>query len=302
MKRRGDNLTKYLKDTILVLLGNAVLAFGYAVFAIPANLIVGGATGLSLIFSHFISLDYTTIVFIINMVMLILGYYFLGKKFALGTVLSSFAFPFFLSLFESIPQLQNISQDLLLCSIYAGIFSGVGLGIVFRLGYSTGGMDVPPLILNKKTGISISLAINTFDTVILIGQVFFSNLEGILYGLITVFVSTFVLDHVIVIGEKNLQILVISAKHEELADAIFKEIDRGCTFVNVTTGYLHDQQQAVLCVVNNRQYGKINELVMTIDPTAFIIGSEIHSVKGRGFTLPNIDIDKQLENVLKSRD
>ncbi|WP_050637970.1 YitT family protein [Candidatus Stoquefichus sp. SB1] len=292
------NMARLIRDTLLVVIGNAILAFGVAVFAVPSQLIVGGATGLSLIIGEFIPMNYASIVFGINMVMLVLGFFVLGKKFAAGTVLSSFIFPFFLSLFESIPQFQHITSDILLSAIYAGIFTGVGLGIVFRLGYSTGGMDVPPIILNKKTGISVALAINVLDIMILIGQVFFSSFEGILYGIITVFVSTFVLDQVIVMGEKNLQVFVISAHHEEIADAIFKEIDRGCTFVNVTTGYFHDQQKAVLCVANNREYAKINDLVMNIDPTAFIIGSEIHSVKGRGFTLPNVDLEKQLRDHL----
>lgn len=285
-------MKKMITDVVLVLLGNAILAFGYAVFAIPTNLIIGGATGLALVISRFIPVNYATIVFIINMIMLVLGYYCLGKKFAVGTILSSFAYPLFLSGFESIPQLQNVSQDVLLCTIYAGLFVGLGLGIVFRLGYSTGGLDVPPIILNKKTGISIATFINIFDVIILVSQVFFSSFEGILYGIITVFISNLVLDKVIILGEKNLQVLVISSKHNEIAEAIFNEIDRGCTFVNITTGYLHEQQKAVLCVANNRQYAQMNELVMKIDPTAFIIGSEIHSVKGRGFTLPNIDIKK----------
>lgn len=287
------SVKRLIRDSVLVVLGNAILAFGVAVFAVPANLIVGGATGLSLIFGQFIPVNYATIVLGINMVMLVLGFVMLGKKFAAGTVVSSFIFPFFLALFESISQLQNITSDILLSAIYAGIFTGVGLGIVFRLGYSTGGMDVPPIIFNKKTGISVAMAINVLDIMILIGQVFFSSFEGILYGIITVFVSTFVLDQVIVMGEKNLQVFVISAMHEEIADAIFKEIDRGCTFVNVTTGYFHHQQKAVLCVANNREYARINDVVMNIDPAAFIIGSEIHSVKGRGFTLPNIDLDKR---------
>lgn len=285
-------MKKLLRDIVLVLLGNALVAFGYAAFAIPTNLIVGGATGLSLIISRFVSLDNAMIVFGINMIMLILGYYTLGKKFAAGTVLSSFAFPLFLSLFENLESLQNISNDVLLCTIYAGIFIGLGLGIVFRLGYSTGGMDVPPIILSKKTHISVATLINIFDTIILLLQVFFSSFEGILYGIITVFITNFVLDRVIIVGEKNLQVFVISSHYEDIAEAIFQEIDRGCTLVNVTTGYLKQQQQAVLCVVNNREYAKINELVMRIDPTAFIIGSEIHSVKGRGFTLPNLDVLK----------
>ncbi|WP_028042052.1 YitT family protein [Candidatus Stoquefichus massiliensis] len=290
------SVKRVVRDTVLVIIGNAILAFGVAVFAVPSDLIVGGATGLSLIIGEFIPINYASIVFGINMVMLVLGFFVLGKKFAAGTILSSFIFPFFLSLFETIPQFQNITNDILLSAIYAGIFTGVGLGIVFRLGYSTGGMDVPPIILNKRTGISVALAINVLDIMILVGQVFFSSFEGILYGIITVFVSTFVLDQVIVMGEKNLQVFVISTHHEEIADAIFKEIDRGCTFVNVTTGYFHHQQKAVLCVANNREYAKINDLVMNIDPTAFIIGSEIHSVKGRGFTLPNIDLDKQMRD------
>lgn len=287
------NVKKWTIDIILVLIGNTLLAFGYAAFAIPINLIVGGATGIALLLSHIILLDYATIVFIINMFMLVLGYFILGKKFAAGTVLSSFAFPFFLSVFESMPQLARISNDILLCTIYAGIFIGLGLGIVFRLGYSTGGMDVPPLILHKITHISVATLINVFDTFILLSQVFFSSFEGILYGIITVFISNAVLDRMILLGEKNLQVLVISSKHNEIAEAIFKEIDRGCTFVNVTTGYFQHQQQAVLCVMNNREYAKTHQVVMDIDPTAFIIGSEIHSVKGRGFTLPNIDLDKK---------
>ena len=287
------SLKRVIRDSLLVVLGNAVVAFGVAVFAVPSDLIVGGATGLSLIIEQFVSVNYATIVFGINMVMLIIGFLVLGKKFAAGTILSSFIFPFFLGLFEAIPQFQHITNDILLSAIYAGIFTGVGLGIVFRLGYSTGGMDVPPIILNKKKGVSVALAINVLDIMILVGQVFFSSFEGILYGIITVFVSTFVLDQVIVMGEKNLQVLVISAEHEKIAEAIFNEIDRGCTFVNVTTGYFHHQQKAVLCVTNNREYAKINDLVMEIDPAAFIIGSEIHSVKGRGFTLPNIDLEKR---------
>ncbi len=286
----GHSLKRIILDIVLVLFGNACVAFGYAAFAIPIDLIVGGATGIGLLISQLIPIDYTTVVFIINMIALVLGYMILGKRFAAGTVLSSFAFPFFLELFESIPALSHLSNDILLCTIYAGIFIGIGLGIVFRLGYSTGGMDVPPLIVHHKTNISISVLINIFDTVILISQVFFSNFEGILYGIIAVFIMNTVLDKVIVLGEKNLQVLVISPKYEEISKAIFKEIDRGCTFVNITTGYFQNEQKAVLCVVNNREHAQINELIRQIDPEAFIIGSEIHSVKGRGFTLPNIDL------------
>ena len=286
------NVNKIIRDTALVVIGNAILAFGVAVFAVPANLIIGGASGLSLIFSQFIPINYATIVFFINMVMLVVGFFVLGKRFAAGTVISSFLFPFFLALFEATPQLQNITSDIMLASIYSGIFTGLGVGIVLRLGYSTGGMDVPPIIMNKKTGISVAIAMNVLDTIILLGQVTFSSFEGILYGIITVLITTFVLDRVIIMGGKNLEVLVISKHHEEIAEAIFKEIDRGCTYLNVTTGYFQKEQKAVMSVINTRQYAKVNDIIMEIDPTAFIIASEIHSVKGRGFTLPNDNIDR----------
>lgn len=288
-----SHVKKTLRDTLLVIVGNAILAFGVAAFAVPSNLIVAGATGIALIICQFISIDYATIVFIINMIMLVLGLVVLGKKFAAGTVLSSVIFPFFLAFFESIPALTHMTQDMLLSAIYAGLFTGLGCGIVFRLGFSTGGMDVPPAILHKKLKISLGVAVYAFDVIVLLGQSFFTSFEGILYGIITVFITAIVLDQVILIGEKNLQVFVISKYHEEIAEAIFNELNRGCTFVNVTTGYFHDSQKAVLCVVDNRQYSIINDLTMNIDPHAFIIASEIHSVRGRGFTLPNIDLDKE---------
>lgn len=290
----SNSMGKWLRDAFFVVCGNAILAFGVACFAVPINLIVGGASGLGLIISHFVPLKLATCVFMINMIMLTLGYVVLGKKFAAGTVVSSFMFPFFLGLFQNIDALKNgLTNDMLLSTIYAGLFIGLGIGIVLRLGYSTGGMDIPPILLNKKLGIPVAVGINVLDTLILLGQSFTASIEGILYGILTVLITTIVLDRVIVIGEKNLEVFIISEHYEEIAEVIFDEIDRGCTFINVTTGYLGKDQKAVMSVMNARQYAKANEIVSKVDPLAFFIVSEIRSVKGRGFTLPNIARDRE---------
>lgn len=278
-----------LRDSLLVILGNMMLALGTAFFAVPANMIVGGATGLGLIVEKLCNVNYATIVFVVNMLALVIGYLTLGKKFVIGTVLSSFIFPIFLGLFEN---LSFVSHDLFLSTVYAGLLIGVGQGIVFRVGYSTGGMDVPALLVNKKTGIPLSLSINVLDSLILLGQLFFSSLDGILYGLMVVFISTAVIDRVMMLGEKRIQVFVISNQYEKIATEIFKNINRGCTFVHVTTGYLQNEQKAVLCVVNMRQSVELQALILAIDPSAFIISNEIHSVNGRGFTLPDFDIEK----------
>ncbi|MCD7809203.1 MAG: YitT family protein [Erysipelotrichaceae bacterium] len=283
-------MRKIFLDVLCVLIGNTILAFGYAIFAVPANLIVGGATGIGLICERLIGLSHTSVILIFNVLMLIAGFIFLGKAFVAGTVLSTFAFPIFLEVFENLEPLQNITNDILLSTIYAGICIGLGIGIVFRRGYSTGGMDIPPLIINKKTGVSVALLINICDTIILLMQLFFSSFEGILYGLVMVFITNLVLDKVLLVGEKNIQLLVISSKYKEISEIILKEIDRGCTYVEVTTGYLKQPQKAVLSVISSRQYPYVNELILQIDPTAFIISSDIHSVNGRGFTLPNINL------------
>lgn len=283
-------MRKIFLDILYVLIGNTILAFGYAIFAVPANLIVGGATGIGLICERIIGLNHTCVILIFNVLMLIAGFIFLGKAFVMGTILSTFAFPMFLEVFENLEPLQNITSNMLLSTIYAGICIGLGIGIVFRRGYSTGGMDVPPLIINKKTGLSIAILMNICDSIILLMQLFFSSFEGILYGLMMVFITNFVLDKVLLVGEKNIQLLVISSKYQEISEIILKEIDRGCTYIEVTTGYLKQPQKAVLLVISSRQYPKVNELILQIDSTAFIISSDIHSVNGRGFTLPNINL------------
>ena len=158
---------KLVIDFILVMLGNAIMALGTAGFAVPAKIILGGASGLALSFQHYVFyVHLSTLVLAINIIAFVVGYIVLGKKFAVGTLVSTFAFPFFLALFEKSYYLTHLTKDTLLAAVYAGFLIGVGLGLVLRLGYSTGGMDIPPLLVNKYTGLSLGLLINIFDILI----------------------------------------------------------------------------------------------------------------------------------------
>jgi len=285
-----NSMKKMVTNSILVIIGNAILAFGTVAFLVPSGIIAGGATGVSLILERFIPLSLSQIIFIINIVMLIIGYLFVGKSFAGGTLLSSFLFPGFMAIFEKIPGITTITNDMLLYVIYSGLFVGIGCGIVLRLGFSTGGMDVVPVLLNRKTGMSIASLMNITDTIILIGQILFSTPEQILYGIVVVGITSIVIDKTMLLGERNLQIVVISPKYEEIAYRIDNEVDRGCTFVKVTTGYMRADQKAVLSVISRRQATKVNDIIHEIDKEAFIITSEVHNVRGRGFTLPNVNL------------
>lgn len=283
---------KHLRETLIIIVGNFIIALGICAFITPAGLITGGASGIGIAVKSLTGLNISYTVYVINIIMFILGYIYFGKKFALGTLLSSVLYPTFLAILEKIPQLSSITNDALLSTLYAGLCIGLGLGLVLREGASTGGMDIPPLIVNKKTGISVAGLINVFDCIILLLQVIFCpvTIEQVLYGITVVIITTITIDKVIMLGETKVQVIVISPKWDEIRKIVFEDINRGCTLLNITTGYQHTNQFAVMAVVSKRELHLLNEMILEVDPTAFIISNETHSVKGRGFTLPTIEL------------
>jgi len=290
---KKQRIARLIGHAILVIIGNALLAFGYAAFAVPSGFIVGGASGLALVIQKFVPLSLAQAVFILNVILFIIGYIFLGKEFAMGTVVSSFVYPLFLELFGRYEALTHLTDDTLLACLFAGLLVGGGLGIVLRLGYSTGGMDIPPIILSKKTGIEVGTLMNASDVIILMLQVPFTNVEGVLYGIVCVLVTGIVINKTMLLGDAKVQCVVISRKYNDIADMVFKDIGRGLTFIDITTGYMLYKGEAVMVVMSRREYATFGEKVAAIDPDAFIITSEVYSVRGRGFTLPNVDLQSK---------
>jgi len=279
-----------IKETGIIIFGNFILALGITAFIIPSGVIVGGGVGISLIVQYFTGVNVSITVSVINIAMFVLGFYVLGKNFAAKTGLSTIVFPIFLATLGQMSVMQSLTDDILLANIYAGLLIGAGMGLILRQGASTGGMDVPPLIINKKTKIPITLLINGIDLIILLGQAFFSTTEEVLYGFIVVIITTIVMDKMMLLGESKVQVTIISPKYEEIRDVVFNKIERGCTLMDITTGYTMEKQYAVMTVASKRELHILNESVLSIDPTAFIISNVTHSVNGRGFTLPSIDI------------
>ena len=178
------------KNIGLILLGNTIYSFGIVAFILSSGLITGGTAGIGLIFFHQFGLPISTFISLFNIVVFILGAVVLGKAFALTTLISSFYYPFILSIFENIPALQQITNDRVICTIYAGLLIGLGIGLVLRAGASTGGVDIPVLILNKKFGLPVSATLYVVDVCILLGQMIFADKEQVLYGICLVFIYT----------------------------------------------------------------------------------------------------------------
>ena len=208
----------------------------------------------------------------------------MGKKFALTTLISSFYYPFILGILENIFKNEIMSNDTLLCVIFAGIMIGVAIGLVIRCGASTGGMDIPPLILNKKLGIPISISMYSFDFFILLGQMLIRKREMVFYGILLVLIYTIVLDKVLVIGKSQIQVKIISSKFEQINNMIINKLDRGSTLIHGETGFMHNKYPIVLTVVNNRELTLLNNYVYQIDSDAFMIINKVNEVRGKGFS------------------
>lgn len=271
---------------IMILFGNALMAFGIVEFILPNDLMTGGTTGLSLIVEHYTGVSISVFVFGFNIVMFLAGLFILGKKFAVTTLLSTFFYPAALAFFQRILTEGSITDDRLLASLFAGLIIGAALGIVIRAGASTGGMDIPPLILNKKFGLSVSVMLYFFDFIILLGQLLFSDKETVLYGIILVMTYTIVLDKVLVFGRAQTQVKIISKKVDEINEAIHSRMDRGSTLIHTSTGYLKKEQDMIMTVISNRQLAQLNQIVTEIDPKAFMIIAKVNEVSGRGFSFP----------------
>lgn len=274
-----------MKNFLFIILGNLIFALGIATFVIPNGLIMGGSTGLALSVQHFLGIDITITVAIINIVTFLAGLFILGKKFAATTLISTFIFPFFLNYFKDIEKLKHITSDTLLSAIFAALLVGTGVGIVLRVGASTGGLDIPAIILNKKRGVPIAIVLYAIDISILLSQMIFSNIEQILYGIIIVLITTMVINKVIVYGKNDFMVTIISEKYLEISENIHNKIDRGTTFIDIQTGYKKNNQQAVMSVISKIELHSLNKLVQEIDPKAFIIINQVNQVRGRGFSL-----------------
>ena len=281
-------MEKKLKMISFMILGNAILAMGTAAFVVPNGLISGGVTGIGLILQRLFGLPVDIGVFAADGVLFLLGAAVMGKAFAATIILSTIVYPTFFSLFGKIPFLTSLTDDKLMAAIYAGLLMGAGIGLVIKGGASTGGMDIPPIILHKLFGLSIPVMISVGDILLLLVQAFYSSTEQVLYGILVVMLTSIVIDKVLIMGQKQTQVMVISPEYERINQAIHQKIDRGSTLIHATSGLEKQEQKVVLSVISNRQLGDLNELILQIDPQAFVIANEVNEVKGRGFTLSKL--------------
>lgn len=280
-----DRNMKRLTGILAVICGNVILAFGIAAFLEPTGIISGGTTGIGLFVQEIFGLSVSVTYGIVNVVCFLLGLVILGREFAMSTLLSTVIFPFILGFFERMEGISSLTDDYFLCAVLAGTLSGTGVGLVIRFNASTGGMDIPPLIANKLFGIPIGTMMLAINVLTLALQLTFSDTEQILYGLVQTVLLSLVLDHVLLFGKHQANLMIISPEYEKI-HRILLENETGVTLFPVETGYKGEKQKAILCAISSRRLPRIKQLVEAADPTAFILVNSSTEVMGRGFTLP----------------
>lgn len=275
-----------VKTLVNIVLGNILLAFAICAFVVPNHFMLGGSNGIALALQEVLPLRLSVLNAVINGGLFILGWVFMGRQFAAASLLSTIVYPIIMAVFETLPiGTLFTGAEPLICAVFCGLIAGFGIGIVVREGGSTGGMDIPPCILQKYKGIPVGTSIMVFDTAIVIAQVLFQGLDGLLHSVLIIMIISMTVNRTVITGESKVQIIVISPAYEQIRRVILGEQDAGATMLDIETGYEGQQQKAVFSIVYAKKYPAIRDAVLKIDPKAFIVTTDVKNVNGKGYTL-----------------
>ncbi len=277
-----DKMT--IRDYLLILLGSILQAGSLRVFLIPAKLASGGVSGLSQIVNSFTGWPIGVMVLIGNIPLLILGWRFLGgPRFAARTAFAILSFSILVDLpLPFLPQ-EGITGDIVLNSLYGGVVSGVGFGLVYRGKGTSGGSDILARILSSWRGIPVTQSYLMTDAVIIFLAGISFSWENALYALVMLYVSGIAAESISQ-GSNILRTgLIITGRPEPIIEEIFNRLRRGVTIMNARGGYSGEDKSILLCVVTRAEIPHLKDLTKEVDPKAFLIIGQAHEVRGEGF-------------------
>lgn len=282
-------IKKWMYEYSQIVIGVTIMTLGFYFFLLPENLVIGGVMGLAVIFKA--QINPSTFVFVVNTLLLMLGLVVLGKDFFLKTIFGSLASPIILFILE----LTNVDEawimnqlsesHLLIASVSGSILVGAGLGLVFRVGGTTGGMDVLQNIIYKKLHIPYQIIFYFTDgLVVVLSLIFFRDVELFIYAVASVFLISIIVDNVSIKGRAGQTIFVVTKKPDLIKQAIYDTIDRGCTLIDSEGGFSGHRSKMVICTMRNREVNKMRSVIERIDPEAFTFMTDTKEAVGRGFS------------------
>ena len=288
----------WIKDLIFVLIGNLIIACEVAFIVLPNDLLDGGIAGLSVALQPLIPIDPVWMINGLTIGLFFLGLIFLGKAFALKTVVSAIAYPVFVTILSSVavqfPESTFVLPDYL-AAIYAGVLAGFGLGLAFRANASTGGMDIPALILRKYARIPSGQAVMIIDVLTVSLGIFTYGLQKALVGIITAFIAGQVINKTVLLGSQSAKnVMIISSKWEEIQAYLMDTLSRGVTVLSGKGGYTSQERPVLMCVLSRKEYPMVEQEINRIDPAAFMVVSDVNEIHGSGFTFEDGTINRNV--------
>ncbi|NIK77629.1 uncharacterized membrane-anchored protein YitT (DUF2179 family) [Paenibacillus castaneae] len=277
-----------LRIIVPILVGTAIYAFGLHYFVLSNQLMEGGVTGIAVLLNYAAGWPLSISTLVLNVPLFFLGWKALGSGQMLYTLVGIVSLSGFLALMEQLISREWLipfqsSNDYMLAALYAGVSLGTGLGIVFRFGGTTGGVDIVARIITRAKGISIGQIILSFDAVIIGISLLYISIEKVLYTLVTVFIASKIIDFIQDGAYAAKAFSIISEHGAAIAEQVTKELDRGVTLIPAKGAFSGQQKEVVYCVVQRQETRRLKTIVRNIDPLAFIVINEVHDVLGEGF-------------------
>ena len=266
-----------------IILGSTIFSVGFNLFLGPNALNAGGISGLAMIIAHLLKLEFVGIIIIaMNIPLFILGGVKIGRKFLIGSLAGMLSVSISLDVLTILPAVYT---EPLIAALYGGVICGLGLGLVFSTGGSTGGSDILVRFLKLRwANVPIGTINIIFDfTVAALTGLAFWDISRTLYSGVAIFVTGRVIDAVVYRFDYSKVALIISDQHEAISKMINHDLDRGATYLHGEGSYSHQDKKVVLTVVKKQQIADLKRLVVEIDPNAFIVVQEAHQVLGEGF-------------------
>ena len=273
-----------IKSLLLTILGTMITGFGVGVFLTPYKIVGGGATGIGTIIFHTLGISPGISFYVINIIFLLIGFRVLGKNFVIKTLFGTTLLSLFVEIFSFI----NISvEDTLMVTLYGGVLYGIGIGLSFAAGASTGGTDIIGRIIQVKIPhMPIGKLLLIVDgIIILISLILFKDVELVLYGILALLISSYTIDLVINMLNISKVAFVITDKGNEIANKLVTTSPRGVTLIDVKGVYTNTEKQMLFCALKESEADEFQKKILEIDDTAFIVFSESQRIKGNGFYL-----------------
>ncbi|NLJ78986.1 MAG: YitT family protein [Tissierellia bacterium] len=279
---KSKKVKNVLQKLSIILIGNLLCSIAYNVFFIPSKLLSGGVGGMGILIQYLTNIPTGISVLAINIPIFILGFKLVNREFAIYSFISMFVFSLFLTLTYGLGK-YFIIDDILLASIFGGVLNGIGAGLMFRNQMSQGGLDIIAAVIKIRHDINIGTVLMAFNTIIISLSSLLFGYRSAMYTLMALYIGYRILDKVQTGFNAKKNVMIVSDKPEEVAEAIIEELNMGVTFLQGIGGYTKEDKIVIYCIVMSNQTAKLKDIVDTIDPNALLVISEAVEVTGKGF-------------------